>query len=94
MDDSADIDKQHTLVAYLTLQGDRQFLTQDQYLSQGNNQLREMMDKECFKMSACTIIVLVPMVYLVWIYLLRPLKTCLRLFRDDVSGSRSSKVYY
>lgn len=94
MDDSTEIDKRHTFVAYLTLQGDRQFLTLDQYLCQGNHQLREMTDKECFKVSACTIIALVSMVYLVWIYLLRPLKTFLRLFRDDVSESRSSKVYY
>lgn len=94
MDDSTDIDKRHTFLAYLTLQGDRHFLTLDQYLSQGIHQLREMTDKECFKMSACTIIALVPMVHLVWMYLLRPLKTCLHSFRDDVSGSRSSKVYY
>lgn len=94
MDDSTEIDKRHTFVAYLTLQGNRHFLTLDQYLSQGNHRLREMTDKECFKMSACTIIALVPMVYLVWIYLLWPLKTFLRLFRDDVSASRSSKVYY
>lgn len=73
---------------YSTLQVNRHFLTLDHCLSPGNHRLREMTDKEYFKMSACTIIAQVPMVYLVWINPLRPLKTCLRLFKDVVSGSR------
>lgn len=73
---------------YSTLQVNRHFPTLDHYLSPGNHRLREMTDKEYSKMSACTIIAQVPMVYLVWINPLRPLKTCLRLFKDVVSGSR------
>lgn len=95
MDDSTKIDKGHTFIAYLTLQVNRHFLTLDHYLSQGDHRLREMTDKEYFKMSACTIIAQVPMVYLVWINLLPLLKTFLRLFKDDVGGSQSfTKICY